>query len=60
VGVLFLLNNMGIIRFYQLLQYWPVALIALGAYMLYERISTSDHSHNSPSAGMREAQHERH
>jgi len=58
VGVLFLLNNMGVIRFYQLLQYWPVALIALGAYMLYERISSSDH-HSSSSTGMREAQHER-
>lgn len=60
VGVLFLLNNMGIIRFYQLLQYWPVALIALGAYMLYERISSSQTNGDSASAGMREAQHERH
>jgi len=60
VGVLFLLNNMGIIRFYQLIQYWPVALIALGAYMLYERISTSESTSGSGPTGIREAQHERH
>lgn len=39
LGVIFLLNTLDIIKFAQLLRYWPVALIALGAYMLYERIS---------------------
>ena len=38
VGLLFLLNNLDIIRFRQLLRYWPIALIALGVYMLYERL----------------------
>lgn len=38
-GVLFLLNTMNWIRFDQILRYWPVLLIFLGAYMLYERIA---------------------
>ena len=37
LGVLFLLNNFDIIHFYQIAKFWPVALIAIGAYMLYER-----------------------
>ena len=28
-------------RLSQLVRYWPVALIALGAYMLYERVTPS-------------------
>ena len=39
VGLLFLLHNLNIIRIGELLRYWPVALICLGAYMLYERLS---------------------
>ena len=40
-------------------RYWPVALIALGAYMLYERVSsTVPHGNSSPGIG--EATHERH
>src|SRR5579862_3157731 len=39
VGVLFLLHNLNILRISQILRYWPVALICLGAYMLYERLS---------------------
>ncbi len=39
VGLLFLLHNLNIIRIGELLRYWPVALIALGAYMLYERLA---------------------
>jgi hypothetical protein len=38
-GILFLLHNLEIIRLYQLLRYWPVFLIVLGAYMLYVRIT---------------------
>src|ERR1700694_5321584 len=41
VGLLFLLNNMDIIRFSMFIRYWPIALIALGVYMLYERVSAS-------------------
>jgi len=59
-GVIFLLNNMEIVRFSQILHYWPIALIALGAYMLYERIaSTASHDHSGPGP-IREATHERH
>lgn len=59
MGVLFLLNNMDIIRFSQIIRYWPIALIALGAYMLYERITPSDQRGDSGPTGIREATHER-
>jgi hypothetical protein len=59
-GLLFLLNNMEIIRFSQIMRYWPVALIALGAYMLYERVSTAVPHGNSGPGGIGEATHERH
>jgi hypothetical protein len=39
VGVLFLLHNLDILHIGQIIRYWPVALICLGAYMLYERLS---------------------
>jgi len=39
VGVLFLLHNLNILRIGEIIRYWPVALIGLGAYMLYERLS---------------------
>jgi hypothetical protein len=59
IGLLFLLNNMEIIRFSQIIRYWPIALIALGAYMLYERMSSSEHPPSRPG-GVQEATHERH
>jgi Domain of unknown function (DUF5668) len=37
LGIFFLLNNFEIVRFYQIVKFWPVALIAAGAYMLFER-----------------------
>ncbi|MCX6637310.1 MAG: DUF5668 domain-containing protein [Acidobacteria bacterium] len=55
VGTLFLLNNLEIVRFYQIMRYWPVFLIALGVYLLYARISS-----DGPSAeANQEASHER-
>jgi hypothetical protein len=39
LGVVFLLNNLEILEMRRLLRYWPVLLIALGAYMLYLRMS---------------------
>lgn len=39
VGILFLLHNLNILRFGEVIRYWPVALICLGAYMLYERLA---------------------
>ena len=54
VGTLFLLNNLEIVRFYQIMRYWPVFLIALGVYLLYARISS-----DGPSAEANpEASHE--
>lgn len=54
-GILFLLHNLEIVRLYQLLRYWPVFLIALGAYMLYARVTDS----GAPVVN-REATNERH
>lgn len=39
LGVIFLLDNLDLLDFSRALRYWPVGLIALGAYMLYLRIS---------------------
>jgi hypothetical protein len=41
VGLIFLLHNLDILRIGQIIRYWPIALIGLGAYMLYERVSGS-------------------
>jgi hypothetical protein len=56
VGIIFLLNNLEIVRLYQLLRYWPAFLIALGVYMLYNRMSSSG---SEPGFVNREAGHER-
>jgi len=55
LGTIFLLNNLEIVRLYQLLRYWPVFLIALGVYLLYARISNPE---DAPD-GNREAANER-
>ena len=47
-GVVFLLNNLDLLRLHQILKYWPVFLIALGVYMLYGRLS-GDSGQASPS-----------
>jgi TM2 domain-containing membrane protein YozV len=39
LGALFLLNTLDVLRFYDIARYWPVALIALGVYMLYCRLA---------------------
>ncbi len=39
LGGIFLLNTMGVFRFDQIVRWWPVGLIVLGAYMLYCRIA---------------------
>ncbi len=38
LGALFLMNNLEIVRLREILRYWPVALIAAGAWMLYEQL----------------------
>jgi hypothetical protein len=59
VGLLFLLNNLDIFRIGQIIRYWPIALIALGVYMLYERVAASDHRDHHGPTGVREATNER-
>jgi hypothetical protein len=59
VGVLFLLHNLNILRIGELLRYWPVALICLGAYMLYERLSGHPGAVDPSASGAREAANER-
>jgi hypothetical protein len=59
VGVLFLLHNLEILRIGKVIHdYWPVALIALGAYMLFERLSGRPESNHAALSG-REAVNER-
>lgn len=42
LGVLFLLMNFDLLRFRDVVRYWPVFLIALGVYMLYVRLTGQD------------------
>jgi hypothetical protein len=42
IGVLFLLDNLDILRIGRLLRYWPALLIAFGLYLLYERITEAN------------------
>jgi hypothetical protein len=39
LGVLFLLSTMDIVSFRDIVRYWPLGLIGIGAYMLYCRVS---------------------
>ncbi len=39
LGVMFLLNNLGVFYLGQLLKFWPVLLILAGVYMLYARMT---------------------
>jgi hypothetical protein len=39
LGVLFLLANLGLLRFGQIFKFWPLGLIGLGVYLLYERMN---------------------
>ena len=42
-GVLFLLDNLDILKIGRLLRYWPALLIVLGLYLLYERLTEVKH-----------------
>ncbi len=39
LGVVFLLNNLDLFHIERVIRYWPVLLIALGAFMLYARLA---------------------
>jgi hypothetical protein len=55
VGLIFLLHNLDILRIGEIIRYWPIALIGLGVYMLYERVSGSParSDHGTPPPGGR-------
>jgi len=40
-GLLFLLDNLDLLKIGRLLRYWPALLIVLGLYLLVERIAES-------------------
>jgi hypothetical protein len=44
LGVLLLLHTLHLFDFAYLSRYWPVLLIAAGAYLLYSRFAGSDTS----------------
>ncbi|HTA44706.1 MAG TPA: B-box zinc finger protein [Bryobacteraceae bacterium] len=54
LGFLLLLDTTDIINLEQLERYWPIGLIAVGAYMLYARFSASDrHADSTRDAEVR-------
>jgi hypothetical protein len=53
LGGLFLLTNLGYLEFRQVVRYWPVILIVLGAYMLYCRLA----SYGNPEGEAHNEQH---
>ena len=50
LGVLFLLDELNWVRFYDVVRFWPLILIALGTYLLYSRISVHASSSVPPMA----------
>ena len=52
VGVMFLLGNLGLLRFEQIFRFWPIGLIVLGAYLLYDRIAQPADELKPPSGPM--------
>jgi TM2 domain-containing membrane protein YozV len=44
LGVLLLLDNLGLLELRRVFRYWPVLLIAAGVYMLYARMSATRES----------------
>ena len=57
VGVVFLLNTLEIISLRDVYRFWPVLLIALGAYMLHARLQGESGNQAPPPS--QEAHHER-
>ncbi|NWF82590.1 MAG: hypothetical protein HXY18_02025 [Bryobacteraceae bacterium] len=48
LGVLFLLNNLDLLHLRAVLKFWPVLMIAAGAWMLYDRLTGQN---GSPAGG---------
>jgi TM2 domain-containing membrane protein YozV len=55
LGVVFLLNNLGIFHLYQLMKYWPVLLIILGVALLIDRMRPAD---SQPQTGLNQSNEE--
>ncbi|MEZ5402255.1 MAG: DUF5668 domain-containing protein [Bryobacteraceae bacterium] len=51
IGVLFLLHNFNLLRIGEMARFWPLIPIAIGVYMLYQRLAADE-------AGRPEASHE--
>ena len=51
VGVILLLNTLGYWRLGDLVRFWPILLVALGAYMLYRSVSQQAHEDRMASLG---------
>lgn len=51
LGTIFLLHNLDILDFERWLRYWPVLLIALGAYMLISRMNTAGSAGSASGSG---------
>ncbi|MBL0159566.1 MAG: hypothetical protein IPP47_21020 [Bryobacterales bacterium] len=50
LGVVFLLNNLGVLRLRYIIQYWPVLLILAGGWMLYNRLTGGPAARVEPPA----------
>lgn len=53
IGVLFLLDNMDLIRLNQLLDFWPLLFIVVGGYLLYQAFTANGSSDGRRSASSR-------
>ncbi|MBM3783085.1 MAG: hypothetical protein FJW30_01935 [Acidobacteria bacterium] len=51
MGVVFLLNNLGVLRLSVIFKFWPLALIGLGVHMLYQRTQERSQSSNENVSG---------
>lgn len=54
LGILLLLDNLGLFDLRRALRYWPALLIAAGVYMLYLRLSSTSSSSSSSSSSTAE------
>ena len=54
IGVFFLLLNFDLLRFRDIVRYWPVTLIAVGIYMLYVRLTGAEAPHVHPEVSHEE------
>ena len=50
LGVVFLLNNLGVLRFSIIFKFWPIALIAFGVYLLYQRTQERASAPHDPTS----------